>query len=547
MACVIQWIHIQMTNNILQLEDIQVSFKTALGVTKAVKNVSYEIAKGETLAVVGESGSGKSVTARTIMGMLAPNAIVGENSRVIFDGEDISNWSEIQLQELRGDRISMIFQEPLTSLNPIYKIGDQVAEIISTHRKMSKKELKEEVIRLLTEVQLPDPASRYTQYPHEMSGGQRQRVMIAMALANNPDLLIADEPTTALDVTVQAEILSLLKVLQKKHDMAVILITHDLTVVSHVSDNVVVMRHGEVVERGKTQEVFKNPQHEYTKHLINSEPKGLPDPLDKNAIDVMRGESLRIEFTLKDGGFFNPKKKQLIAVNNVSAVIREGETVGVVGESGSGKTTFGMSLIRLGIFQQGKVTFKGDRIDQLNRKQMQPYRTRIQVVFQDPFSSLNPRMIVRQILEEGLIVNNIGKNSNDREKLILKALEDVQMPSDCLDRFPHEFSGGQRQRLAIARAIALNPEFILLDEPTSALDLSIQAQIIDLLRDLRRKRGLSYLFISHDLKVVRALCHNVIVLQNGTVVEAGPTDKVLTNPETEYTQRLVKAAFEVVA
>ncbi len=534
-----------MTEPLLTIENVAVSFQTATGPRVAVKDVSYSVARGRTLAVVGESGSGKSVTARTIMGMLAPNARVGETTKVVFDGDDISNWPEEKLRDLRGRRISMIFQEPLTSLNPVYKIGDQVAEIIRSHREIGKAELKAEVIRLLTEVQLPDPEARYGQYPHELSGGQRQRVMIAMALANDPDLLIADEPTTALDVTVQAEILGLIKALQDKHGMAVILITHDLTVVEHVSDDVVVMRHGEVVERGETSQVFADPQHAYTKHLLASEPKGKPDPIEGDAPIVMEGEHLRIVFHLKAGGFFNPQYRELVAVDNVSASIRRGETLGIVGESGSGKTTFGMSLIRLGANQEGQISFKGERIEHLTRKQMRPLRPKIQVVFQDPFSSLNPRMIIRQIIEEGLTVNGLAPA--ERRDRIEQALTDVQMPLDCLDRFPHEFSGGQRQRLAIARAIALDPEFILLDEPTSALDLSIQAQIIDLLRELRRRRGLSYLFISHDLKVVRALCHNTIVMQHGKVVEFGPTSEVLERPQTDYTKRLVKAAFEVVA
>lgn len=547
MAFETQWIRTQMTNALLEIENVEVTFKTAIGETKAVRDVSYSVDRGETLAVVGESGSGKSVTARAIMGMLARNAIVGENTSIKFDGQDISEWSELELQQIRGDRISMIFQEPLTSLNPVYRIGDQVGEIIKTHRKLKKAELKREVIRLLTEVQLPDPEARYGQYPHELSGGQRQRVMIAMALANSPDLLIADEPTTALDVTVQAEILSLIKQLQIKHKMAVILITHDLTVVSNVSDKVVVMRMGEVVERGNTDEVFANPQHEYTKHLISSEPKGLPDPVEADAATVMSGNSLRVVFQLKEGSFFNPKWKELVAVNDVSALIRKGETLGIVGESGSGKTTFAMSLIRLGVYQEGEIAFKGERLDGLSRAQLRPYRPKIQVVFQDPFSSLNPRMIIRQILEEGLLVNGIGDSAKERGQIINQALDDVHMPRTSLEKFPHEFSGGQRQRIAIARAIALNPEFILLDEPTSALDLSIQAQIIELLRELRRKRGLSYLFISHDLKVVKALCHNVIVMQHGKVVERGPTEDVLSNPRTDYTKRLVNAAFEIVS
>ncbi len=537
----------QMTDPLLSVENAKISFRTVVGQVDAVKNVSYEVRRGETLAVVGESGSGKSVTARAVMGMLAPNAIVGEDTKIMFDGEDLSEWPELKLQDIRGRRIAMIFQEPLTSLNPVYKIGDQVGEIITAHRKISKADLKKEVVRLLDEVQLPDPETRFSQYPHEMSGGQRQRVMIAMALANNPDLLIADEPTTALDVTVQAEILSLLKDLQKKHGMAVVLITHDLTVVSKVSDTVVVMRQGEVVERGRTQEVFENPQHPYTKHLINSEPKGHPDPLPENAEPVLTGSNMSISFMLKAGGFFNPKLTELKAVNDISATIHKGETLGIVGESGSGKTTLAMAMIKLGHYQKGEISFQGDRIDQLSRKDMQPYRTRMQVVFQDPFSSLNPRMIIRQILEEGLIVNNIGGSAEARDALVRQALDDVHMPHSALDRFPHEFSGGQRQRLAIARAIVLSPEFILLDEPTSALDLSIQAQIIDLLRELRRKRDLSYLFISHDLKVVRALCHNVIVMQRGQVVEMGPTEQVLTDPKTAYTRRLVDAAFNVIA
>ncbi|MEZ5536635.1 MAG: ABC transporter ATP-binding protein [Thiolinea sp.] len=537
------------TNALLKIENVVVDFKTVTGTVNAVRGISYEVRRGETLAVVGESGSGKSVTARAIMSMLAENARVGEDSKVWFDGEEISAYSELQMQKIRGDRISMIFQEPLTSLNPIYRVGDQVAEIIQTHRPMPKKQAMAEVLRLFQEVQLPDPEMRLKQYPHEMSGGQRQRVMIAMALANKPDLLIADEPTTALDVTVQAEILSLLKRLQQSHNMAVILITHDLTVVEKTSDHVVVMRYGEVVERGKTQEIFANPRHEYTRHLLASEPKGHPDPLDQNARPLMVAKDLMVAFRIVYGGLFSRQYKDLIAVNNISATIRQGETLGIVGESGSGKTTLGMAMIRLLEVEAsaGQISFDGERIDGLSRQAMRPFRTRIQVVFQDPFSSLNPRMIIRQILEEGLIVNGIGNNAAEREALIVQALADVQMPRDAMTRFPHEFSGGQRQRLAIARALVLKPQFILLDEPTSALDLSIQAQIIDLLRELRARHDLSYLFISHDLKVVRALCHNVIVMQHGNVIEAGPTEEVLETPQTEYTQRLVNAAFNVVA
>jgi len=548
------WIHTPMHETsstdvanepLLTVENVKVSFHSATGTTDAVRNVSYHVHNGETLAVVGESGSGKSVTARTIMSMLAPNARVGEKTRVVFQGKELSSMSELALQKIRGNQISMIFQEPLTSLNPVYTIGKQIGEIISTHRDVGKKALHKEVVKLLTEVQLPDPEIRYYQYPHEMSGGQRQRVMIAMALANSPDLLIADEPTTALDVTVQAEILSLLKTLQRSHGMAIVLITHDLTVVSKISDRVVVMRNGEVVESGNTQEVFNNPQHPYTRHLVNSEPSGKPDPLDENTASVMTAEDLRVVFNIKQGGFFNSKRKRLLAVDSMSAVVRQGETLGIVGESGSGKTTFGMALIRLGPLNSGSIYFKEQKIDGLNRKSMRSLRPKIQVVFQDPFSSLNPRMIIQQILEEGLIINNMG-DRKERMATIHEALRNVHMPLSALQKFPHEFSGGQRQRIAIARALTLKPEFILLDEPTSALDLSIQAQIIDLLRELRRKLNLSYLFISHDLKVVRALCHNVIVMQNGQIVEAGSTDQVLSNPEKDYTKRLVQAAFDVL-
>jgi peptide/nickel transport system ATP-binding protein len=536
-----------MDEPLLKVENVVVDFRTATGTVNAVRGLSYEVNRGETLAVVGESGSGKSVTARAIMSMLAENARVGANSKIWFDGEEISSFSELQMQRIRGNRISMIFQEPLTSLNPIYRVGDQVAEIIRVHRPMPKKEAMEEVLRLFKEVQLPNPEARLGQYPHEMSGGQRQRVMIAMALANKPDLLIADEPTTALDVTVQAEILTLLKNLQKSHNMAVILITHDLTVVEKTSDRVVVMRYGEVVERGATRDVFAAPQHPYTKHLLASEPKGRPGSLDPQAAPLVTATDMRVSFTLTSGGMFSRKRAELVAVNDISATLRRGETLGIVGESGSGKTTLGMAMIRLLTASGGRIKFDGIDITRLSRKEMRPLRTRMQVVFQDPFSSLNPRMIVGQIIEEGLQVNGIGSSAAERKEMVGQALEDVQMPRDAAQRFPHEFSGGQRQRIAIARAIALKPEFILLDEPTSALDLSIQAQIIDLLRDLREKHDLTYMFISHDLKVVRALCHNVIVMQDGNVIETGPTSQVLENPSTEYTQRLVRAAFNVIA
>jgi len=400
---------------------------------------------------------------------------------------------------------------------------------------------------LLEEVQIPEPDARLKQYPHQLSGGQRQRVMIAMALANRPDILIADEPTTALDVTVQAQILNLIAALKAKYGMSVILITHDLTVVRQFADRVYVMQHGEVKEHNKTAALFASPQHPYTRRLLASDPKGIAQPLEGAPPTILSGDKVRVTYTLKRGGFFNATYSDLQAVDGLSLDLKKGETLGLVGESGSGKTTFGQALIRLITPQEGQITFDGERIEALSRKDLRPFRSRMQIVFQDPFSSMNPRMNVRQIIEEGMIVNHFGGNRAQRLARVQQALEDAGLPTNILSRFPHEFSGGQRQRIAIARAIALEPEFILLDEPTSALDLSVQSQIIELLRKLQRERGLSYLFISHDLKVVRALCHRVIVMQHGQIVEQGPVADVLNTPQTDYTKRLVRAAFEIAA
>jgi peptide/nickel transport system ATP-binding protein len=455
--------------------------------------------------------------------------------------------SENQMRKLRGARVSMIFQEPMSSLNPVYTVGAQICEVLHIHNRISRSNAMKRAQELLEEVQIPEPASRLKQYPHQLSGGQRQRVMIAMALANRPDILIADEPTTALDVTVQAQILNLIRDLKTRYGMAVILITHDLTVVRQFADRVYVMQHGEIKEHNTTKSLFDNPQHPYTKRLLSSDPKGIAQPLTGSPPTMVEAKDVRVVYTLKKGGLFKPDYFDLVAVDSLSLNLKRGETLGLVGESGSGKTTFGQAIIRLVTMKKGEVTFDGIRIETLNRKQLRPFRSRMQIVFQDPFSSLNPRMSVRQVIEEGLIVNRIGSSNADRLARVKKALEDSGMPTDILSRFPHEFSGGQRQRLAIARAIALEPEFILLDEPTSALDLSVQAQIIELLRKLQRERGLSYLFISHDLKVVRALCHRVIVMQNGKIVEQGPVAEVLSNPKTDYTKRLVRAAFEIAA
>jgi peptide/nickel transport system ATP-binding protein len=532
-------------DTVIQAKNIGVSFNVDGGRIEAVRDVSFTLLKGQTIALVGESGSGKSVTARAIMRLLSKRAEVSEQTEILYGGVNMARLKDAEMRRLRGNRLTMIFQEPMSSLNPVYTVGAQIAEILRIHQKITRKAALARAVELLREVQIPDPESRVNQYPHQLSGGQRQRVMIAMALANNPDVLIADEPTTALDVTVQAEILNLIKALKEKTGMAVILITHDLTVVRQFADHVYVMQHGEVREDGPTEALFTNPQHPYTKRLLGSEPKGRADPAQVGEETVLAGRDVRVTFTLRKGGAFRGSYHDLQAVDGLSLAVKRGETLGLVGESGSGKTTFGQALLRLNKLNGGQVDFLGHRIDGLDRKGMKPFRQRMQIVFQDPFSSLNPRMSVRQIIEEGLIVNGIGKTREDRLDRVRQALRDAGMPDTILSRFPHEFSGGQRQRLAIARAVALEPEFILLDEPTSALDLSVQAQIIELLRKLQREKGLSYLFISHDLKVVRALCHRVIVMQNGKIVEQGPVEEVLGAPATDYTRRLVKAAFDI--
>ncbi len=530
---------------IIDAERIGVTFKVEGGHVEAVRDVSFRLHKGQTIALVGESGSGKSVTARAIMKLLSKRARVHDETRISFDGRDMAHLRPAEMRRVRGNRISMIFQEPMSSLNPVYTVGSQIVEALRIHQKISKAEAAARALELLKEVQIPEPEARLRQYPHQLSGGQRQRVMIAMALANDPDVLIADEPTTALDVTVQAEILNLIRDLKAKTGMAVILITHDLTVVRNFADHVYVMQHGEVREEGPTERIFTDPQHPYTRRLLASEPTGIANPIADASETVLKGENIRVVYTLRRGGAFRGTYHDLIAVDSLSLDLKRGETLGLVGESGSGKTTFGQALLRLIRTDDGRVTFCGDRIEAYGRKAMRRYRSRMQIVFQDPFASLNPRMSVRQIIEEGLIVNGIGATSKERIARVKQALRDAGMPDTILSRFPHEFSGGQRQRLAIARAIALEPELILLDEPTSALDLSVQAQIIDLLRKLQREKGLSYLFISHDLKVVRALCHRVIVMQRGRVVEEGPVSEVLVNPKTDYTSRLVRAAFEI--
>ena len=537
----------QNNTKLLDLKNAEIKFSVEGGVVNAVNDISFDIMKGETLAIVGESGSGKSVTARTIMKMLPKNSTVGPKTNIFFKGVETGKFTDEQMRQIRGDSITMIFQEPLTSLNPLHKIGSQIIEVLREHSNISKIQAQKRALELLNEVQIPQPEERLNQYPHQLSGGQRQRIMIAIAIANKPDLLIADEPTTALDVTIQSQILKLLKNLQKKYGMAIMLITHDLTVVRKTSDRICVMRYGKIVERGITEEVFSNPKHEYTKHLINSEPSGEPDPFDEeNKNYIIEGQKCTVKFVLKKGNFFNQKKSELIAVNNVDIKARYGETIGIVGESGSGKSTLGMSLIKLQEINSGKILFKDQEIQNYNTQKMKELREHMQIVFQDPFSSLNPRHTVKQIIGEGLEINRNDLSNEDKDNLVIKTLEEVNLDESVLHRFPHEFSGGQRQRIAIARAIILNPEFILLDEPTSALDLSIQAQIIDLLRSLRRNHNLSYIFISHNLKVIRSLCHYTLVMKDGKVIEEGITKDVLDNPVNEYTKQLVQSAFEVV-
>ena len=532
---------------ILDARNIGVDFKVEGGIVRAVRDVSFQLHRGETIALVGESGSGKSVTARTVMRLLTKRARISPRTRITLNGQQVMGLSEARMRKLRGNDLAMIFQEPMSSLNPVYTIGQQICEILHLHNRISRAAAMERAKALLEEVQIPEPEARLRQYPHQLSGGQRQRVMIAMALANRPDVLIADEPTTALDVTVQAQILNLIKDLKAKYGMAVILITHDLTIVRQFSDYVYVMQNGEVQEHNRTGELFAHPRHPYTQHLLASEPKGSAKPLVEGGDTVLEGRDVKVAFTLKRGGMVKPDFFELVAVDKLSLDLKRHETLGLVGESGSGKTTFGQALIRLIGNQGGEIFFDGQSIHDKDRRAMRPLRSRIQIVFQDPFSSLNPRMSIRQIIEEGLIVNRIGANSAERVERVRQALRDAGMPDTILSRFPHEFSGGQRQRIAIARAIALEPEFILLDEPTSALDLSVQAQIIDLLRKLQDEKGLSYLFISHDLKVVRALCHRVMVMQYGKIVEQGPVNDVLSNPKTDYTARLVRAAFDIAA
>jgi microcin C transport system ATP-binding protein len=529
---------------LLSVRDLSVAFRHGDETHVVVDRVSFTLERGQALALVGESGSGKSVTAQSIVKLLPYPAASHPSGEVLFKGRDVLKMTDASLREMRGAGVTMVFQEPMTSLNPLHTIERQVGEIIALHGGRAASS-RDRVIALLTEVGLADPASRLGAYPHQLSGGQRQRVMIAMALANRPDLFIADEPTTALDVTIQAQILALLKDLQAKLGMALLFITHDLGIVRKIAGDVAVMQKGRIVEAGKTAEVFDNPQHPYTKMLLAAEPKGEAPARDATAKPILEAKDVRVWFPIRHG-FMRRTIGHVKAVDGVSLTVREGQTVGVVGESGSGKTTLGLAILRL-IRSQGTIAYCGRGLSGLTVKQMRPLRRDMQIVFQDPYGSLSPRLSVAEIVEEGLIAQKTRLNAAERREAVAKALADTGVDPASMDRYPHEFSGGQRQRVAIARAMALDPKFVVLDEPTSALDMSVQAQIVDLLRDLQKRRALAYLFISHDLKVVRALASEIVVMRHGAVVESGPAHELFAAPKSEYTRALFAAAFAMEA
>jgi microcin C transport system ATP-binding protein len=530
---------------LLEVKDLSVLFRQGGKETLAVDQVSFTINKGETLALVGESGSGKSVSANSILKLLSYPAASHPTGSIHFKGENLLDADEADLRRVRGNDITMIFQEPMTSLNPLHSVEQQIGEVLELHTDLTGEKQRARIIEMLTKVGIRDPETRLKDFPHQLSGGQRQRVMIAMALANNPDLLIADEPTTALDVTVQAQILKLLKDLQAETGMALLLITHDLGIVRNMADKVCVMRKGKVVEAGIAKDVFANPQHEYTQMLLAAEPKGRATPVKPDAETIVQGDNVKVWFPIRRG-FLRRTVGHIRAVDGIDFAIRAGETLGVVGESGSGKTTLGLATLRL-IPSEGEIRFRFQRIDGLKSKEMRPLRKDMQVVFQDPFGSLSPRMSVAQIVEEGLIIQNPNMSSEDRRTRVSTSLSEVGLDPETMDRYPHEFSGGQRQRIAIARALALEPKFILLDEPTSALDMSVQAQVVELLRTIQAKHNIAYMFVSHDLKVVRALANKVIVMRNGQIVEHGATEDIFDRPSTDYTKALIAAAFNLKA
>jgi microcin C transport system ATP-binding protein len=528
---------------LLSVRDLSVAFGQGEREVLAVDRISFDIRRGETLALVGESGSGKSVTALSVMRLLPYPAASHPSGEVLFKGRDLMRMREREMRRVRGDDITIVFQEPMTSLNPLHTIEKQIGEILLLHKGIVGAKARARTIELLTQVGLPDPEGRLESFPHQLSGGQRQRVMIAMALANEPDLLIADEPTTALDVTVQAQILKLLKDLQSRLGMAILFITHDLGIVRKVADRVCVMKHGKIVEEGAVETVFSAPQHPYTRELIAAEPKGDPAPLNPRGEIMIRTDDLKVWFPIKRG-VLRRVVGHVKAVDGVTIEVRRGETLGIVGESGSGKTTLGLALLRL-ISSDGPIVFMGNELQGLKFREMRPFRRDMQIVFQDPYGSLSPRMSVADIIGEGLEIHQPDLSRAEREERVVRALVEVGLDPETRFRYPHEFSGGQRQRIAVARAIVLEPTFVVLDEPTSALDMLIQAQIVDLLRDLQQRKSLTYLFISHDLKVVAALASKLIVMRNGKVVEEGPSARIFAHPQSPYTRALFSAAFNL--
>ncbi len=530
---------------LLSIQGLCVRFTMGDKVVDAAKNVSFDINAGETVAVVGESGSGKSVTALSVLRLLNYPPASHPAGAIYFKGRDLLKASPAELRKVRGNEISMIFQEPMTSLNPLHTIERQVGEILKIHRGMGDAQARARTLELLDQVGIQDAARRLSAYPHQLSGGQRQRIMIAMALANEPDLLIADEPTTAVDVTIQAQILELLHRLQQQSGMAMLFITHDLGIVRKFANRVCVMTNGEIVETGPTARVFSAPEHPYTRHLIAAEPKGPPPTLDRSKPIVVEANDIKVWFPIRRG-LLRKTVGHVKAVDGVDIVVREGQTLGVVGESGSGKTTLGLAILRL-ISSKGRIAFLGKDIQENSWKEMRPFRKDMQIVFQDPFGSLSPRMCIRDVIGEGLKVHEPNLSREDLDRRVVKSLIEVGLDPAARDRYPHEFSGGQRQRVAVARALVLEPQFVMLDEPTSALDMSVQAQVVDLLRELQRRHGFAYLFISHDLKVIRALANEVVVLRHGKVVETGRAEDIFTAPQTEYTKALLAAALRMEA
>ena len=522
---------------LLNVENLRVAFRQDGKINEAVKGVSFHVNRGETVALVGESGSGKSVSALSTVSLLGDSAEV--SGSVTYDGQQMIGADERMLRKVRGNDISFIFQEPMTSLNPLHTIEKQLGESLALHQGLTGAKARERILELLDKVGIRDAESRLSAYPHQLSGGQRQRVMIAMALANKPDILIADEPTTALDVTIQAQILDLLAELKDSEGMGLLFITHDLGIVRRIADRVCVMQHGEIVEQGPTREIFDNPQHPYTQKLLGAEPSGAPEPVPSDAPEIVKTEHLKVWFPIQQG-LLRRTVGHVKAVNDASLTVRAGETLGIVGESGSGKTTLALAIMRL-ISSEGGITFLGQDVRKWSTRQLRRLRSDMQIVFQDPFGSLSPRMTCFQIISEGLDVHGIDKGA-DQRLLVHEVMQEVGLDPATMDRYPHEFSGGQRQRIAIARAMVLRPKLLVLDEPTSALDMTVQVQIVDLLRELQKKYGLAYLFISHDLKVVRAMSHNVLVMKRGDIVEYGSAEDLYERPTTEYTRTLLQAA-----